>query len=149
MSAVYPKYHLSLCKQNSNEEVLYEDTSLRIKIKYDFDMNNNIESILFNVYSKANLYYEVLNINPCYDEYGVNVKAYHVHFKTEKKTNKDTHEFIAVNPEHIPDINLRSNSKRGLAVFRFSFHKSNAYSDPCAIIEHQPETKDGAIIVSI
>ncbi|WP_298515557.1 hypothetical protein [uncultured Kordia sp.] len=149
MSVVFPKFHLGLFKEQSRKELFFEDEDLLIMIEYDFDASDNIDSIEFSLKSKNQRTYSIINVNPCYDQFKVNVIYYVIHFLVEDDNPNIENSFTAKNPTHIPDINLTSDDKRGLAIFRFSFHTNPNYDDPCSISEEQPETKDGAIIVSI
>ncbi len=147
MSKVNPKFHVNLFKTNSTELTFFKDVSLEIETEFIYK-NNKIEKINFQVSSHSSRHYKILDINPCYDMYDNKITHYIVHFQyADDNSVPKNSKFEADISKHIPKIDLTASNK--VVFFRFSFHTTKTYTDKCSISEEQPDTKDGAVIVSI
>ena len=149
MSSNYPKLHLSFFKKEFLNKVIYEDDSLILNVQYILDSNEKIKEMHFCSIGKKDIYYKIKDINPCTDDKNHNTTFYMIHLYSHDDEKIGNHyKFPANTTEHIKDIRLGEGIN--YAVFRFNiWSKDENIVDKCLFNEIQPETKDGAVVVSI
>jgi hypothetical protein len=146
MSKKNPKLHLSILKRGDATGKLYEDKNLRIDVDYKWS-GDTITEMQFELDGLGIVKYKIMDINPCTDEYGIDFYMVHIYQHTDPAI-PDPSEFTANSKVHIPGLEF--SNKLDIGIFRFNiFSKEIPITTPCEFNEIQPETKDGAIIVSI